>query len=580
MTQSQSNQKNKIGNIIIIIISIIGLIAFITLLFPQVRIVIMDLASQIVQKEASAYQTWIEVLFSYAIGGICFILFFDYCTLTKSGRTLVQNVKQEIKDCLSEIDFKALVKPVLLIFIVYFLGILTIIRANFLYLDDIGRSIAGNIGWHDWSRYISFFTSIFLHADANLTDISPLPQLFAIITLSISSTLLVYVIGGRKVTIIKLLASTPLGLSPFFLECLSYKFDAPYMALSVLASILPFLFIDRKKAFIFISVFCLLIMCMTYQASSGIYMLMTVIICFMHWNNKGKTNKEIISFLRLSVIMYCFSLLIFRVFLMKTSEIENFYASTAIYSLSNIVHGTLSNINNYALTINHDFGLIWKICILSVLSFFIIKSVYKSAQRKVLSFFVVFSVIVISFISSYGVYIILEKPLYEPRSMYGFGVFLAIICINIVTDYKKFATVTVLVLNWCFFVFAFSYGNALADQARYAEFRIGVLLHDLSALFSEQHNELIFIQFQNSIDYAPSIKNILKYYPIIERLVPKRLGVTNSYWDDYRYILDHFNYKKMELDCSPPIVNGNVVLDSYYHTIKSDGENFLVILKH
>lgn len=37
-------------------------------------------------------------------------------------------------------------------------------------------------------------------------------------------------------------AVVPLGLSPWFLECFSYKFDSPYMALSVLASVIPFIF--------------------------------------------------------------------------------------------------------------------------------------------------------------------------------------------------------------------------------------------------------------------------------------------------------------------------------------------------
>jgi len=78
---------------------------------------------------------------------------------------------------------------------------------------------------------------------------------------------------------------------------------------------------------------------------------------------------------------------------------------------------------------------------------------------------------------------ILHIPNYYPPHIGGIEVFLAIICVYVVSDFKKIAVFTVIALNWCLFTFAFSYGNALADQARYSEFRITLLLHDLSALF-------------------------------------------------------------------------------------------------
>ena len=545
----------------------------------------MDLAARIVHKEASTYQSWLKTLLSYAMGGICFILFFDYCTLTDSGRTLVQKVRQEISDCFSEVDFHFFLKPVLLMFGVYFLGILTIIRANFLYMDDIARSIGGYRGWYNWSRYVSEFLSVIIHGDTNLTDISPLPQLLAILILAVSSVLLVYIIGNKKITTTRLLASIPLGLFPFFFDCLTFKFDAPYMALSILASIIPFLFITRKKAFFFGSVISLLIMCMTYQAVSGVYMLIVVILCFLDWNNRKKSNKEILSFLGIAVLAFCFAMLFFRFFLMKPfDEQESGYVSNAMHPLPDIIFGTLTNIKNYAMTINHDLGIIWKIGIIFVCIFFITKSIRVGSREKIFSFFVSILAIGLSFILSYGVYSLLAIPSYGPRALIGFNVFLAILCISVVSDYKKIATVVVFTLNWCLFVFAFSYGNALADQARYAEFRACILLHDLNILYPDHQNkEDSTIQLKNSIDYTPIVKNIAKHYPIVERLVPKQLG--EKFWDCL-YLL-HFNYIEYKMINFPVVtsfdfdtLNLPVVLDSYYHTIQSDGNHILIVLKH
>ena len=583
MTQHQSILKIKIRNSIIILLSIIGVITCIAVLFPQGSQMTMELIGMMLHRTIT-YQGAFKLLQSLAMGVIGFILFFDYCALTDSGRLLVRKVSREMKECLSEIDFRSFLKPISLLSGVYLLGVLTIIRANYLYVDDIYRSIEGIRGWHDWSRWVSEFTSIFIHADTNLTEISPLPQLLAVLILSISSVLLVYIIGHGKTTTVRLLASVPLGLFPYFLECLSFKFDAPYMALSVLASIFPFLFIERKKAFLFCSVISLLVMCMSYQASSGIYLLVAIILCFQDWNSRKKSNKEILSFGGMAVFTFCFSMILFRLFLMKPTTSDNIhaYASTGIHPLPDMLSGIFMNIKDYVTIINQDLGAVWKIGILFVLIFFVIKSIHISSQKKIQALLVSMLVISLSFILSYGVYILLAKPAFTPRTMYGFGIFLSILCIHVVSDYKKIVTVAVLALNWCFLIFAFSYGNALADQARYANFRIGLLLYDLSALYPERNGEEIQIQLENSIEFAPAIKNISKHYPLIEKLVPTRLG---DGWDIY--YLQHFNHDQNTTSNLPTysLVDFKsfdlpVVLDSYYHTIQSDGKRILIILKH
>ena len=584
MIRNQPNQNNKIWNRIIILLSAVGLIVCIALLFQEIRQIILDCAMQILNRELFSYENTLKFLLSLASGGICFILFFDYCTLTNSGRMLVQSVKQEIKDCLSEIDFKVFVKPVLLMSGIYLLGFLTIIRANFLYYDDIVHSISGYREWYNWSRYVIVFLSYFVQPEINMTDISPIPQLLAVFILSCSSVLLVFILGKGKITTVRLLASIPLGLSPFFLECLSYKFSAPYFALSFMTCLVPFLFINRKKAFFFISVMSLLIICMTFQVSSGIYPMITILLCFQYWNSREKTNKEILSFIGIAAVAFCLSMLLFRLFLMKPYEYNGLYASTKIHSITQFIPGTLNNIKNYAIAINRDLGVIWKIGIVFVCVLFITKSVYLSSRKMIFSFLISILVIVLSFILSFGAYIFLAVLEFNPRVLIGFGVFMAIFCVYVVSDYKRIAAISVLALNWCFFVFAFSYGNALADQARYTEFRVGMLLHDLNSLYLDQSENDMSIQLKNSIGFAPTIKNIAKHYPVIERLVPPRLGITHNIFDR-TYFLFHFNYDPNMMYIEFSVVDFDtldfpVVLDSYYHTIKSDGEHILVILKH
>jgi len=577
--------KEKIIRYCIITVLIIGLMACITVLFPQVRQKIIRLGERILHRETSLYEEWFRVLLSYAMGGIVFIFLSGYCLLTEHGKALVCKVKNEIRDCLAEINWRSFIKPVLLMFGVYLLGILSIIRANFLYMDDIFRSISGFRGWYSWSRYVSEYSSIFIHGDYHLTNISPLPQLFAVFFLTISSVLLVYVLNNRKITIIALLASIPLGLSPYMLECLSYQFDSPYMAFSVLASIVPFLFLARKRAFVFFSVISLLVMCMTYQAASGIYLLVTLLLCFNDWNEKRKTNREVFLFLGQAALSFGIAMAIFKLFIMKPL---NIYVSNTMAPLPQLFPTVLTNIQTYASVINSDFGFIWKVLIGVILGFFIVKSVFISAQNKIFLFFISFILLSLLFALSNGIFLVLAHPLFSPRTMYGLGAFLAIIGIYIATNFNKMAKIATLALSWSFFVFVFSYGNALADQLRYANFRITILLHDLSALYPDKDENKITIQLENTIGFTPLVKNTAKHNPIIYTLVPDLLmkyGLLSNI-----YFMQYFNYSSFETanilwiyrDGKPPVdfntLDLPIVLKTYYHTIRSDGRHVLVEL--
>ena len=138
--------------------------------------------------------------------------------------------------------------PLIIIFLLLLLSISAILKADFKYADDLGRVVNGYRGWGNFSRYLSNLFSIFLHADTYLTDISPLPQIFAIIIMALASIILIHLFSnGKKITFFNIIAVIPLTINPYFLECLSYKYDAPYMAISVLASIIPFLFYKKSK---------------------------------------------------------------------------------------------------------------------------------------------------------------------------------------------------------------------------------------------------------------------------------------------------------------------------------------------
>jgi hypothetical protein len=560
-------------------VSFAGILCSVMVLFPEIQLFIIHLAEKyLIHRKVNFYDQWMYTLSAWAKGCLSLIIIFDFFTITKKGNMIFREITEEIKIHLSRIKFSLFIKPFLFVSGVYLFGYISIFRADFSYVDDLDRAIEGYHGWNGWSRHLADILSIFIHADTNLTDISPLPQMLAALIIGACTVLLVYILQDmrmlqdRELSFAALIAGIPLGLSPYFLENISYKFDAPYMALSIFFSILPFIFTGTKKAFVFSSIISLLIMCMTYQASSGIYIILTLLLCFRDWNYKGKTIGEILSFAASAAFSFCFSMIFFRIIFMVPSFGSGF--STEMLAPNQLVPGILFNLKTYIITINNDFGLIWKIIIALICVLFVFQTGGRSSPKRPAAFIVSAAFIIMAFFLSYGVYFMLKNPSYQPRALLGFGVFIAAISICVSSGHNRTGVISVLMLNWCFMVFAFSYGNALADQKRYTNFRVEILLHDLSGLFPGRNKSQMPIRMENRIGFGPVTENISEHYPIIKRLIPD-----NQHYHLYIYLSEYFHWGEGVSENEAPS-DMPVVFDSYYHTIRSDGEHIGVIFKN
>jgi hypothetical protein len=586
--------------------SLTGIICSILVLFPEVQKRIISLAElYMIHRKVNFYDQWMRTLSAWARGCLSIILAFDFLALTPKGRSLFREITKEMEDRLSKINFRPFIKPFLFVSGVYLFGYMSIIRADFSYVDDLARAVDGYHGWNGWSRHIADILSTFIHGDSNLTDISPLPQMLAALIAGAATILLVFILCGGEFPFAALLAGISLGLFPYFLENMSYKFDAPYMALSVFFSILPFVFIDSKKAFVSSSIASLLIMCMTYQASSGIYIVLALTLCFRDWNWRRKPGRALFWDAAFEVGSFCFAMLFFRLVFMLPSSGSGL--STDALSPAQLIPGILSNWKKYIAFIHDDFGLVWKILIMALCVLFICHTAGNSRQKKGAAFLGSLAFVTAAFFLSYGVYCLLKSPSYAPRALFGFGVFTAIVgvcCVSFIKlpkiadahsegapDNKSgkrdrlpgirgasgsagCAVLCVVMLNWCFLAFAFSYGNALADQKRYTNFRVAMLLHDLSSLFPGRDKSEMSLDMENMIGFGPVTENIAKHYPIIKRLVP-----SNRHYHVYIYLSDYFHWGRGRSEnAAPPDMP--VLLDSYYHVIKSDGEHIRVAFKN
>lgn len=252
-------------------------------------------------------------------------------------------------------------RPFLVLVAIYTIAIVAILRANITYLEDTRRTIEGNkwadIG--DFGRFGADFLLTLLGANSTLHDISPLPQLFAIILLAISSIIIVRILSsGKKVRYLPLLASIPIALSPFFCRALLYKFDSVSMAASILFSVLPFLWHKDTKKFAIASVLGTIGMCITYQGSSGVFIIIALALSFREFLFDDKKLKDIARFLGVAAVAFLIGLIVFQFAILPLANLG--YRSTEMLSISDFVPGVIRNTRTYFAAIWYGLGDLWR----------------------------------------------------------------------------------------------------------------------------------------------------------------------------------------------------------------------------
>ena len=415
-----------------------------------------------------------------------------------------------------------------------------------------------------------------------MTDISPLPQILAAAIITISAIIVLYVICNRtEFTVYELIAVVPLGLNPYFLECLSYKYDSPYMALSILGAVFPLLYRGCHSLTYIISVVIgTIIVFTTYQTSTGIFPMLVLIMVLNMWCRRYDYRK-IADFLRDSVVGYILGILDFY-FIIKI-DLPQTYVSTSAPPLGQIIPNVIANLQQYYTFVIMDFKSGWLLLICLLMVCFIVSTTCYSQRNKFLTALTAGVFLCCCLVMAFGLYPALSDTLFCPRAMYGFCVLLVFLSVEVAAK-NQFLLLKIpsIVLCWAFFTFSFTYGNALMAQKEYAEFRIEQVISDLNDLECIDGEQETRLYISGTIGYSPILETMPKDGEILWRLVPTVFYGKDSGngWGEYRL----FHYYKMK---SIVDVNGEDVLnkslpilkDTMYHTIYGKDDQVSVKLK-
>ncbi|WP_186375863.1 glucosyltransferase domain-containing protein [Hyella patelloides] len=425
----------------------------------------------------------------------------------------------------------------------------SLLLANILYSDDLTRVTTGETFWNDNGRPLSSLISLVLQLGKPLTDISPLPQVLAFAIYSLSAVYL-----GKLFKVHDLLLLTLSGvifvINPFNLQNFAFVFDSFTMAVAILTSTLAALSIsvsvndqfNRKEKIINFSLSLLLLVCSLclYQASTSVYL----VTCFFDALVKllRRQNKKSFNVFITSIIILLFSFIAY-------SPIKNFYITneynlhhSQLISFSDfpqkVIKNVLSSWDNIQQSLGNGtlinlFYILFVTTILTIIINTVISQKNKNSNSKSLLQYLLFLTfpvfyILLLIIGVSGVMLVLENPIFAPRTMMGFSTLVAICCLFLsnkvlqrTQKYLKYCLISFLfILSLAFSNVSFTLGNVLYSQNVQDEIIVTILISDLGEIvpklpISQQHPTLAIV---NALNYTYGNIQAYKKYPILNRI--------------------------------------------------------------
>lgn len=443
-------------------------------------------------------------------------------------------------------------KIILICLMLTSLYFLPILLSHHYYVDDLGRSIKGYSNWSQNGRPIADLIFYIINFGLPLSDISPLPQALAIVTLSYTA----YIIANKFTSsdednyLTRSMISSSFIISPFFLENISYKYDSLPMSISMLCAVMPFTVNWRSwKSMALLCMISVIFTLCIYQASINIYMILSIICALYNFKN-GHDKKAfqiiLISSSSLLISYVIYSNVIAQRYISGSYNIRHSeLVISNIHLMKNII---LNNINMFFKIISSAFtaSFIYLMsCLLILSSFGFIKLYLASGSATKITFilrrtFILISPILVLFFIV-GPMLLLKDPVLSPRVLMSFG--MVIVFFSLVASWflSSQSTILALIMSILFLYavgLSYSYANSLNNQEKYENAIITLIISDVNNNKLASEDKLAFL---GKMPISPEGRLAIKKYPVIQYLIQPTI---NNQWIWGHEQMQHFDIKQ------------------------------------
>ena len=425
----------------------------------------------------------------------------------------------------------------------YFLILYPILRANRYFDDDLKRALVGHTGWDSNGRPLTTLLMKLLQCyDSALVDISPLTQIGAIAILAWGGVLIARRYAIRSPWMAALVAF-PLGAQPFYMESLSYKFDAMSMSMAMLLALLPMIALRDNRRGWWLGVLALFASLCFYQPAINaclIFILLELVLAQLHDKHPRQLAMQFLS----RVLQTGLAMLIYQ--LVVGIHIHGWVRqqSAKIRGLHDLPV-VKANIVEFLTFIGDSFNAQWwryfaPVLILLALFPVIIGIRYALKARLTQPVWVGVVLFATSLLLPlaalacvFGPMLVLLKPEIEPRVLMAVGALLAAALIVMQAALRQWhrsdrwtlAAAWMLALGM--FTFANAYGNALGEQKNYEDRIASHLAEDLAEL--KVDHPIHGLLLDGSIGYSPVTAHVAGQFPLVRTLIIPYLQVDDVF---------------------------------------------------
>lgn len=467
----------------------------------------------------------------------------------------------------------------LAVIVVYIFPILT---TTIYYKDDLARVMYGHYGWLGDARPLTEIGYKILSFNSVLPDLFPLPLILSVVFISYVFTTLSNSTSHDN-RLLFILCSVTVLLNPLFVENLHFRYDAPFMVLSLGFALLPFCYSKLNQWYSFAIGSCFLILSISaYQSAINVYIAFTSLEILRNSinNNYYVVIKKAAS--RLSALIV--ALLIYKFLIVpsiNTSQYFNIY-NNIIPLGPNFINSIIKNISTsfliFKYTLNAGFLLlILSIILASVIPLlFITKGKNYKDRIRIIIFYVLFIFSMLFCIS--GVVVFAETPIYFSRVYVGFGAVIA--CMLMPTCWLRYNNKTKLI-KFSFLVipyiylFSFSYAanNAMKIENAHMEDVARMIVSDIRTSGNENIKNLVV---SGKLKKSKQAEIAITAFPMIAGFLPQ------TFDGGYRggeYLLNRLGLPDIRYDYDEikPVSDCLQISSGYYYNICKKNNELLSI---
>lgn len=434
-------------------------------------------------------------------------------------------------------------KQFLAVFSAQLLVVLPIVLAGRLYIDDLWRAAEGERAWSAAGRPLADLLFWLANVGDPAVTVFPLYQIISAAFVALAGVLLARLFGLKQ-PIEVAVAVFPLGAQPYFLQNYSYAFDTLNMSAGLLCAVAAAYLVcsqTRLRDSLFAALL-LLAALMLYQPVLTAYLLVGAAAPVVVGASDNQRRQLVTA-----LMVAAFAVLAYKVLI----PVDNSYHAEKLrlWPLPQLVPGVVSNLQQYWRMLIEDWRgsmVGWNIFLICLLGL-VLSLTSKTDAKASVGYFAkisVFPALVLfgCLVFSYGLSLLLEKPVFAPRVMLGFGVVITLMNLVILKQSARVGgnwaprlravlRAPVYLLAYGFLVVAFAYGQASAAQKYFANGFYARMVYDLSRQSTEKN--LQKVSFIGQGPKSLTLLNSERKFPVLASLV--RVHIDNDrFWGSHQ----------------------------------------------